>query len=85
MALKALVFGAFLLMCVSASPMVKRSNFVGQITALEEPCILQGGLCVHIDDCPTGSLVQLRGDRSCGVTCKSASTIFCFKVFFTTA
>ncbi|XP_073954874.1 U-scoloptoxin(19)-Sm1a-like [Choristoneura fumiferana] len=61
MALKALVFGAFLLMCVSASPMVKRSNFVGQITALEEPCILQGGLCVHIDDCPTGSLVQLRG------------------------
>ncbi|XP_050361081.1 uncharacterized protein LOC126780540 [Nymphalis io] len=44
------------------------------IIALEDACVRQGGMCVRIEDCQPGNLVQMRGSlcplqRHRGVEC----------------
>lgn len=73
--LKVVVFALFalLLVAVKASP-VQQKNVDLQIIQLEEPCVLQGGLCVRSDDCDPENFPLLGANlcpkqRKFGVTC----------------
>ncbi|KAJ8737774.1 hypothetical protein PYW08_000369 [Mythimna loreyi] len=75
--LKVVVFALFalLLVAVRASPVQHKDlKEALEIIQLEEPCVLQGGLCVRSDDCDPENFPLLGADlcpkqRSKGVTC----------------
>ncbi|XP_038216515.1 uncharacterized protein LOC119835638 [Zerene cesonia] len=70
-----LMFSLFVL--AAANPTRKRSTTPLELVSvieLEEPCVRQGGLCLRIEDCQPGNLVQMRGvlcpkQRHLGVEC----------------
>ncbi|CAG4955472.1 uncharacterized protein LOC123705326 [Colias croceus] len=71
------VFMFALFMLAAATPTRKRSTTPVELVSvieLEEPCVRQGGLCLRIEDCQPGNLVQMRGvlcpnQRHLGVEC----------------
>ncbi|CAB3221898.1 unnamed protein product [Arctia plantaginis] len=59
--LKYLVFTliALVMVTVRASPIQPKTTF--EIIQLEDACVLQGGWCVHPDECEPGNLAHLPG------------------------
>ncbi|KAJ8737036.1 hypothetical protein PYW07_000307 [Mythimna separata] len=74
--LKFVVFAlvALLLVAVRASPVQQKVEQQLQIIQLEEPCVLQGGLCARADDCDPENFPLLGANlcpkqRHLGVVC----------------
>ncbi|KAM3968604.1 uncharacterized protein ACR2FA_012046 [Aphomia sociella] len=55
------VFMVVLIMVAGNPLQISPRLYDSSLTTLEEACVRQGGICMPIENCDPGNLVQLRG------------------------